>query len=214
MSRSPSISATLFTLAVCMAWHAGAETLTAQGAVEAGCVGRQTCAVGAFRLSAGPAPAVLIDQGFRGLLGVGVALTDTAADRDREIQGALEAFGLEGETLVLVLDAPRAVARIEIGHLFNPAMPGDPPEGAVIEGFLAGRSVGAVRVVNLSESEGGYRAEGRNPEGTVQRLSSATGHFAIERPFGSPVDRIAFTAPGVEDGDTSDYSLVSVTLGP
>src|SRR6056297_582944 len=68
----------------------------------AGCLGAASCRIGAALIGAGPAPrARLTEQRHAEVHGLGVALTDTQADRDRELQGPILEQRLPGETVTV-----------------------------------------------------------------------------------------------------------------
>jgi len=191
---------------------AGAAEIGIDLARENGCLGQQSCRLGPARLSAGPgAEARLIEQTYREVSGIGIALIDTAADRDREIQGPVLDKDVLGERLTLTLDRARAIEAVTVAHLFNPSVPGDPAELAIIEGFRDGVSLGAIRLRNEGEAESGFSASGAAFDG-VERVAQDAGVFVLTTPFGGPVDSVVFTAGAVSSGDSSDYSLVSVLL--
>lgn len=208
---------------VALAWPALAGPTLAAGTVEivpaaylaAGCIGSRTCTVAGAELSAGPAPdARFARQDFAAVVGLGVAATDTGADRDDEIQGPVDDRGLSGESVTVTFAAPHRVGRIVLAHLYNPEMPGDPPETAIIEGFRAGESLGQLRLTSINDESGAFRLAGDARIGAVRRLDTRAGQYVLFEPFGTPVDRVVFSAPAVPSGDTSDYSLVSLAARP
>ena len=182
---------------------------------EAECPGVRQCIVDGAEITAGPGEdARLVEQSYRGIIGLGVALTDTEAPRDREIQGPIAEGDVPGERLTVAFDAPRRIDRIAITHLFNPGVPGDPQEEALIEGHLAGESLGTLSIRSLSDEAGGFDVGDLGLVATVLRESPEAGTYVIVEPFGGEVDRLVFRAGRVESGDTSDYSLMGIVSRP
>lgn len=181
----------------------------------ADCEGAAACTLGAAVLSAGPAPrARLGAQDYGGVVGLGVAATATGADRDDELQGPVIESALPGETLTIEFERPHAVARIVIGHLYNPDMPGDPAETAIIEAFRDGESLGTLRLQSISDAEGAFALGGTAGVASVRRLDARAGQYLMTEPFRGRVDRLVFRAGAVSRGDTADYSVVSMVARP
>ena len=194
---------------------AASGDIVMERAREAGCLGTASCRIGPATLTAGPAPvARFTRQHYSGVTGLGVMATDTGADRDDEIQGPVLDRRLPGESVTIAFDTPSAIARIVLAHLYNPDMPGDPAETAVIEGFRDGESLGTLRLTSVDNDAGAFLLAGSARVGAVRRLATLPGQFALFEPFGAPVDRLVLTAAAVAAGDTADYSLVSVTVAP
>ena len=204
-------------LAALLAGSAAGEELvvTAEDAIAAGCIAMPACRVGGLELTAGPAPEARFSrQHYSGVTGLGVAATDTGADRDDEIQGPILDRGLPGESVILAFDRPHRITRLVVAHLYNPDMPGDPPETAVIEGFLEGQSLGALRLTSVDDDLGAFALEGTAGVGAVRRLDTLAGQYVFLEPFAGPVDQVLLGAAPVASGDTADYSFVSLTAAP
>jgi len=200
--------------ATAAAMAAQAAVITPESYRASGCIGAADCRIGAARIVAGPAPgARLGEQFFRDVVGLGVTLTDTGADRDRELQGPIMADAVPGETISIAYDAPHAIESIVIAHLYNPGVAGDPTEEAIIEGFRDGARIGSLIVHSESDGPGDFTISG-NHTATVHRHSVSAGAFSIETPFAAAVDRLVFRATAVGSGDTSDYSVVSIIARP
>jgi len=189
--------------------------VTAEDVIARQCLGTPACRIGALELTAGPTPqARLTRQHYSGVTGIGVAATDTGADRDDEIQGPILDRGLAGESVILAFDRPHRIARLVVAHLYNPDMPGDPPETAVIEGFRAGQSLGALRLTSVDDDLGAFALEGTAGVGAVRRLDTLAGQYVLFEPFDGAVDRVVLGAAPVPSGDTADYSFVALTAAP
>lgn len=181
----------------------------------AGCLDRPACQIGAAILSAEQAgEARFVEQDFAGVYGLGIAATNTNADRDEEIQGPIADLGVPGERLTVTFAVPHVIDRIVIGHLYNPNMPGDPMETAIIEGFSGEESLGILRLQSVDDTAGAFTLEGNASVGAVRRLDVTAGQYVLFSPFGAAVDRVVLTGAEVVSGDTADFSLVALGARP
>lgn len=180
-----------------------------------GCLGRPVCEIGAVRIEAGGAGALLaeqIDRARGGVAGLGVARDPGNGFNDAELQGPVAALGTAGETITVRFARPHRIRSIDIAHLFSPAqIPADPPETAVIEGFAGDRRLGTLRLVHLGAARSGLEG----PAAGHTALLPEAGLFRILEPFaGAAPDRLVFSAPPVPEGDSADYSVAGIAAEP
>ena len=179
----------------------------------AGCFGRSVCEVAGIRLAAfggdnRPARLVLQVDAERGGAGIGVDHDPGNGFNDAEIQGSVGGAG--GEALEVRFPGQRRVEAIAFAHLFNPDLiPDDPVETAVVVAYAGGEAIARIAVTSVGE---GFEIDG---DAALAHDPGAPGVVRVLEPFGAlEPDRLVFTAPGVEGGDSADYSVAAIRVAP
>ncbi|MEM0949357.1 MAG: VPLPA-CTERM sorting domain-containing protein [Pseudomonadota bacterium] len=177
------------------------------------CLGSASCTVGGFEVTANPAGAVLSEQDFRGLSGLGVdGPTDGSGSRDNEIQPYLSEF--IDVSLTGFGDDGIGISEIVLGHLYNPdEFSSDPIEIATINATLFDDTLSVITISSDNNNPLGFSFLG---DANVTRTSTFQGRFVITDLFsGQAVKELRFSGNNAPFGnDGTDYSLVSISVVP
>ena len=200
-----------------LASHGSATAVSLSADSVSACLGLSTCTVASATLAATPAPgAVIAEQGFLGLRGIGVAFSEVGNPLRRpEIQGDSFMGLIEGLTISFAV--PQLVSSIGIGHLQNPDLfPTDAQEIASITAFgsLGSATLTLQSIKSTGDLGEGFLVNDSSLFSELLRLDTNTGEFVIHDPFErlGPINRIVFSSPDTPTpaGDNSDFSVTLV----